>query len=395
MMSRHPSDVGPQCGADSEDAVYVSLKDVAIRAGVSFQTASKVLNGRRGVAAPATVERIRAAAQELGYVPNGLARGLVKSGTITIGILVDDLADAALSHFVAGAQAALAKRGHATVLVAIRPEIDARDSLHKMLEHRVDGLLVIAPTLEQNTSFSGALRDGLPLVSLNHLPGTSAVLLGSDHRATGRIAAEHLIGLGHRAIATVTGPSRRQVVRMRRDAFRGVLAEAGIELPDTRVQSGDWSANSAHLAAAAILDRDPTVTAIFAHNDEMAVGVLRLLADRKIPVPQRVSVIGCDDLPLSRFIAPSLTTIRIPFTETGARAATVLLDRIGGQDTARRELLPVHLVERESTGPPPGGRGRPQERPPALDRAPPRPDIHPPATSHSPSPPLSAKELFQ
>ena len=101
----------------------------------------------------------------------GWPEGLVRSGTITIGILADDLADGALSHFVAGAQAALAARGHAAVLVAIRPEIDAGESLHKVLEHRVDGLLVIAPTLEQNSSFSGALRDGLPLVSLSHLPG--------------------------------------------------------------------------------------------------------------------------------------------------------------------------------------------------------------------------------
>jgi LacI family transcriptional regulator, galactose operon repressor len=350
--------------------LYISLKDVAARAGVSFQTASKVLNGRPGVAAPATAERIRTAAQELGYVPNGLARGLVRSGTITIGILTDDLADGALSHFVAGAQAALAARGHAAVLVAIRPEIDAGESLHKVLEHRVDGLLIIAPSLEQNTSFSGALRDGLPLVSLSHLPGTSAVLLGSDHRVTGKIAASHLIDLGHRAIATVTGPPQRQVVRLRRDAFRNVLDEAGVALPSARVDKGDWSAGDGYHATGRILDRDPTVTAIFVHSDEMAVGALRLLADRNISVPDRFSVIGCDDLPLSRFLVPSLTTIHVPFTETGARAAALLLDLIAGRSAPRRELLPVHLVQRQSTGPPPRSRGRPQARP-ASDRRPP------------------------
>jgi LacI family transcriptional regulator len=299
---------------------------------------------------------------ELGYVPNGRARGLVRSGATTIGILADDLADAALSQFIAGAQNALAARGHAAVLVSVRPEIDARASLHKMLEHRVDGLLVIAPTLEQNASFSEALRDGFPLVSLNHLPGTSAVLLGSDHRATGRMAAEHLITLGHRAIATVTGPRLRQVVRLRHDGFRTVLARAGIRLPATRVEKADWSVGGGFQAAARILDRDPTVTAIFAHNDQMAVGVLRTLADRNVRVPMDASVIGCDDLPLSAFLVPSLTTIHVPFAETGARAATVLLDIVGGREAPHRELLPVHLVERESTGPPPRARGRPRKR---------------------------------
>jgi LacI family transcriptional regulator len=115
------------------------------------------------------------------------------------------------------------------------------------------------------------------------------------------------------------------------------------------------------------------VTAIFLHSDEMAVGALRLLADRSIGVPQRFSVIACDDLPLSRFLVPSLTTIHVPFLETGARAAAVLLDLIAGRSAPRRELLPVHLVQRESTGPPPRSRGRPLARPSPVDRTPPFP----------------------
>jgi LacI family transcriptional regulator len=345
--------------------VYVSLKDVAARAGVSFQTASKVLNGRAGVASAPTAKRIVAAAEELGYVPNALARGLVRRGSITAGILTDDVADAALSRFIAGAQAALAAKGHAAVLVAIRPEVEASHSLRKVLEHRVDGLLVVAPSLEHDASFSGALRDGIPLVSLNHLPGTRAVLLGSDHRVTGRIAAGHLLELGHRAIATVTGPRPRQVARLRHDAFRRVLADAGIELPDARIKSADWSAGGAYDAAGRILDRDPTVTAFFAHNDNMAMGVLRLLADRNVAVPQHASVMGCDDLPMSHFLVPSLTTIHVPFIETGARAAAVLLDLIGGLEVPRRELLPVRLVQRSSTAPPPRIRGAPRARAPA------------------------------
>ncbi len=341
--------------------MYVSLKDVAARAGVSFQTASKVLNGHQEVASAATAERILNAARELGYVPNLLARGLVRRASITVGILADDLADTALSRFVAGAQEALAARGHATVLVAVRPEIDAGQSLDKLLAHRVQGVLVIAPSLEADSKFSAAIRGGLPLVSINHLPGTPAVLLGSDHRMTGMIAGKHLAGLGHRAIATVTGPPSREVVRTRLEGFRQSLEAAGLSLPERRIGAAGWTADDGYTTAAQLLDRDPTITAWFAQNDTMAMGVLRLLADRKIEIPEDASVIGCDDLPMSRFLIPSLTTVHVPLVETGARAAAVLLDRIAGRDVHSRELLPVHLVERASTGPP----ARPRARDPA------------------------------
>jgi LacI family transcriptional regulator len=228
------------------------------------------------------------------------------------------------------------------------------------------------------------------VVSLNHLPGTHAVLLGSDHRTTGTMAASHLLELGHREIATVTGPSERQVVRLRHDAFRRTLAEAGVDLPLTRVERADWTPDEAYAAAQTIIERDSKVTAFFVHNDTMAVGVVRLLADRDIVVPDRVSVIGCDDLPMSRFLVPSLTTMHVPFTETGRRAAEVLLDLVNGQDAPRRERLPVYLVSRDSTAPPPRIARKPRARAVptrALSRTGRRP------TSSSSDPLQDAKEL--
>jgi LacI family transcriptional regulator len=338
--------------------VYVSLKDVAARAGVSFQTASKVLNGQRGVASAATVERVRRVAEELGYVPNALARGLVRRNSVTVGILVDDLADMALALFVAGAQTALAGQGHAVLLTAIGPGSGASGALRKLLEHRVDGLLVIAPSIENDSDAGAALRPDLPLVSLNRLPGVDA-----DHRATGQLAADHLVELGHRRIATIVGPRQRDVVRTRLAGFRDGLVAADIELPDHRIGESTWSPESAYRATAAVLDRDPGVTAVFAQNDLMASGVLRQLADRDLRVPEQVSVVGCDDLPTSPFLVPALTTVHVPFGETGARAAAVLLELIGGTPVARRELLPVHLVERASTRPPPSADEGSTDRP--------------------------------
>jgi LacI family transcriptional regulator len=196
-------------------------------------------------------------------------------------------------------------------------------------------------------------------------------MLGSDHRRTGELAGQHLVDLGHRHIATVTGPRTRDVVRLRLDGFRHALTQAGIALPDERVEAADWVADDAYAAAGRLLDRDPTITAWFAHNDTLAMGVLRLLADRGVRVPEQASVIGCDDLPIAPFLIPSLSTVHIPILETGARAAALLLDRVGGRDVPARELLPVHLVPRASTGAPPGPRARTptQPRAPAGNRS--------------------------
>ena len=330
--------------------MYVSLKDVAERAGVSFQTASKVLNGRSGVVSPATRERIERAARELGYVPNALARGLVRRDSLTVGILADDFSDVALSRFVVAAQRTIENQGHVALVTTTTPGNDA--PLRRLQEHRVSGVLVIAPSVEEDEGIGEYLRGPLPAVTLNHIAGGGVPAVGSDHRRTGTLAAEHLVALGHRAIGTVTGPTGRRVVVSRLAGFRDTLHAADVELPERRVLATEWDARSAAAATHHLLDADPDVTAIFAHNDTMAFGVLAALRVRGVAVPEACSVVGCDDSPLAEFAAPPLTTVRVPFEATGARAAELLLARIRGDTTPSRDLLPVHLVVRESTAPP-------------------------------------------
>ncbi|SHN47880.1 LacI family DNA-binding transcriptional regulator [Cryptosporangium aurantiacum] len=331
--------------------MYVSLKDVAERAGVSFQTASKVLNRRSGVVSVATRERIERAARELGYVPNALARGLVRRDSLTVGILADDFSDVALSRFVVAVQRTVERQGHAALVATTAPESAA--PLRRLQEYRVNGIVVVAPSIEEDAGFGEYLRGPLPAVTLNHIAGGGVPAVGSDHRQTGALAAEHLVGLGHRAIGTVTGPTGRRVVGSRLGGFRATLDAAGVGLPEHRVLATEWDAGSAAAATHRLLDADPGITAIFAHNDTMAFGVLAALRVRGVPVPQACSVVGCDDAPLAGFAAPPLTTVRVPFEETGARAAELLLARIRGEDIPPRDLLPVHLVVRASTAPPP------------------------------------------
>jgi LacI family transcriptional regulator len=330
----------------------MSLRDVAARSGVSFQTASKVLNGRPGVVSADTRERILVAAAELGYVPNALARGLVRRSSVTVGVLVDDLSDLAVAQFVLAAQRAVAGWGHAALIGSAYAGGDAELAVRKLIEHRVDGILVAAPSLEENPHLGKLLRGSLPAVSIHHIHGGGVPVIGSDHAATGALAARHLLALGHRRIGTVTGPRQRRVVQSRTRGFREVLHQADQRLPVRGCVEADWTHAGGCRALHRLLDAHPDVTAVFVHSDVMAVGVLKALHERGVRVPGGCSVVGCDDLSFAAYLLPPLTTVRVPFQQTGERAATILLDHIRGQPIPRRDLLPVDLVVRASTAPP-------------------------------------------
>lgn len=347
--------------------MYVSLKDVAARAGVSFQTAGKVLNDRPVVVADTTRERIRAAAAELGYVPNVIARSLITQTTCTIGIVADDLDDWALARFVVGAEREARRRGHAVLITTVAsargasaaaaheaPErarnSDAEGLVRALIERRVDGILAAAPQLEHDERVAGLLAGRVPAVSLHHVPGARVPVVGSNHFRTGQLATGHLARLGHRRIATVTGPPRRLVVASRLRGYRSVLEARGLPADPHLVEEADWTAAGGHAAAGRLLDRDPSITAIFAHSDLIAVGVLSALHERGRRVPEDCAVVGCDDLPLVAHTIPPLTTVHVPFYETGERAVALLLDRIAGREASERVLLPVELVVRGSCG---------------------------------------------
>jgi LacI family transcriptional regulator len=330
--------------------MYVSLKDVAARAGVSFQTASKVLNGNRRVVSEATRQRILTAAEELGYLRNALAHGLVTSSTYAIGMIGDDLGDRVLAQFLVGAEQEARRHGHSVLISTTdRTAADFEGCVRQLLERRVDGILAAAPHSENDPGIGDLLRGRVPAVSIHHVPGGSVPVVGSDHAETGRLAAEHLLDLGHRQIATIAGPSARRVTRSRLRGFRNALDEAGIALPDSRLADADWTAAAGFAAMRELVERDPTITAVFAQNDDMATGALAALRQLGRRVPDDCAVVGCDDLPQAPFLIPALTSIHIPFRETGRAAMALLLDRINDAQHADRVLMPVHLIARTST----------------------------------------------
>ena len=318
---------------------------------MSFQTAGKVLNGK-GSVSDTTRERILHAARDLNYVPNAVARGLVTRKTFTIGIVTSDLDDTQLARFVTGAEREARRRGHAVLIGNVGGDgADAERYLQMLLERRVDGILAAAPQMEQDERVGELLRGPTPAVSIHRVPGRGISLVGSDHRQTGLLATEHLLRLGHRRVATITGSENRQVTAHRLEGYRKALDEAGVPFDPALVESGNWDADGAYEATRRLLDRAPDATALFAQSDVMALGVLSALREKGLTVPDDCAVVGCDDVPLAAHAAPPLTTVHVPFYETGETAVRLLLDTIAGEvGEPRRVLLPVRLVVRESCG---------------------------------------------
>jgi LacI family transcriptional regulator len=331
----------------------VSVKDVAVVSGVSFQTTSKVLNGK-GTVSDATRARILQAASDLGYVPNLQARSLVMQTTRTVGLIATDFSDRNLSRFVVGAEQEARRQGYGVIITSVESKgAGVQYALPAMRERRVDGVLLAAPQMEEDETLAHVLDPSQPVVSLHHVPGGGVATVGSDHELTGYLATRHLIERGHRTIATIIGEPSRRVTKSRLSGYRRALEEAGISFDKQLVEEGRWDVCVARAATCRLLARRPRTSAIFAQNDVMAIGVLSALFVSGRQVPGDCAVVGCDDIDLAAFTVPPLTTVHIPFLETGAEAMRLLLEKIAtGSDALGKHLLPVRLVVRASTGSP-------------------------------------------
>lgn len=329
----------------------VSVKDVAARSGVSFQTTSKVLNGG-GSVSEVTRARILQAASDLAYVPNLQARSLVMQQTRTIGLIASDLSDQNLSRFIVGAEREARRQGYGVIITSIEPEGSGTEyALPAMMERRVDGILLAAPQMEDDLALAHVLDPTLPVVSLHAVPGGGVATVGSDDDLVGLLATRHLIEKGHRTIATVIGTSGRSVVKSRLRGYRRAVEEAGMAFDPALVEEGGWEIAGGHAATIRLFDRRPEITGIFAQNDIMAIGALSALRVLDKEVPGDCAVMGCDDIDLAPHTQPPLSTIHIPFYETGAEAMRLLLNMIAtGSVQPRRALLPVHLIARASSG---------------------------------------------
>ncbi len=345
----------------------VRLRDIADRAGTSVSTVSIVLSDRPSPVriSQATRQAVLDAARELGYTPNLAARRLRTNGapsrTIVLAIAYPmDSRLSLISRVVAGVQRQITRvRDQLSDVDATMQLIVETFELGKL--HELRGLsepfwfngLLITNTSPEDDRYLEALTPDLPIVLFLRYSRHSTV--NSDSVSVGRLAAEHLVGLGHRRIGLVYPSTGSQAQALRIQGYREVLQGAGLasdlEAVAPRV---DWAAG-AHRAAQSLLDQpsDRRPTAIFATNDLLAIGVMRAVRDRGLRVPEDVSIVGCDDAEFAAYQDPPLTTVRIPIEDMAARATSILLDLIHQRVTPPvQEMVPSSLVVRRSTGPP-------------------------------------------
>jgi DNA-binding LacI/PurR family transcriptional regulator len=320
------------------------MYDVAARSGVSHQTVSRVLNGFDGIR-PETRARVEAAIRELGYRRNLAARILVTSRTRAIGVLTPATADFGPTSMLHAVERAVRTAGYQPLITSTPIDDDAvRESLEFLLDQSIEALAVVAPYRIVRDALGG-LADPPPVVALQ--TGDAAEGVAVDQAAGARLAAEHLVGLGHRRVQQLVGPDDFIEAEVRRDAAAAVLAGAGVAEP-ARLR-GDWTADSGYAAAASL---DPRTTAVLCGNDQMALGLVHALADRGRRLPEDVSVVGFDDIPESAHSLPPLTTVHQDFEEVGRRAVARLLALLDGAgEPALGDPVAPRLVVRASTAP--------------------------------------------
>lgn len=329
-----------------------TIKDVALRAGVSFTTVSHVLNGTRPVSESARV-RVQQAVADLGYFPSAVARSLKTSETHIIGMLVPNVTNPFFAELTLGVEDFSHQTGYSVFLCNCDDD-PARESryLQTLVEHRVDGIL-LASAGGVNSRPHGWTAYGMPSVIVDRsLPGVKADLIRIDHQAGARLAVEHLLGLGHTRIACISGPQDLEVSQLRANGWRQALAGAGITPKQSWLEGGDFSSASGYAAAREIFS-NAQVSAVFASNDLMALGVLRAAAELGLVVPGALSVIGFDGIEAGAYSYPALSSVGYSIRKLGEHAASLLIRRIETPSRSTQDLvLAPQLMLRESTAAP-------------------------------------------
>ncbi|HUN24336.1 MAG TPA: LacI family DNA-binding transcriptional regulator [Anaerolineales bacterium] len=325
-----------------------TIRDVAAHAGVSHQTVSRVINGDEKVL-PTTRAKVQASIEALGYFPSALARSMARGKSGLLACLAPNLTDYTFAAIIEGAEMAARQMGYFLLASSVPNQDEFKKLIQELVAHRrVEGIMVINPYVDNRFEL---LPDNFPLVTVAARHKSRAVSSVSlDDVKAARTATEHLLQLGHRDIGLVSGPLDEFSSQERSHGFRMALQSAGIIANEQWIVEGDWTASSGYQALMELHETGILPSAIFAHNDRMAMGVLRAARELGLRVPQQLAVIGFDDMPLASYFDPPLTTIRQDMPEIGRQAAYLLVAATEQPNAPAQHLqIDTELVTRHST----------------------------------------------
>ncbi len=333
-----------------------TLADVARRAGVSPATASRIINGSPKPVTEALRARVLAAVEELQYVPNAHAQSLARAQRDTVGVIVHNVSDPYFAEITSGLWRVATDHGRLVIICnTYRDPRRELEYVELLRAHQV-AAIILTGSGYHDPGFSRELDAKLRVYENGG--GRVAVIGRHEHPRDAVVPANEMGGyllgrelyeLGHQRVGVIAGPRQLTTTTDRVAGVRRAAREFGRPLPDQWIVYADFDRDSGAAAARELLDAEPELTAIAALNDTMAIGALAMLRGRGVPVPEQVSVVGFDDMPIARDVTPALTTVRLPLADIGARAMTLALDP-ATDGMPRVEEVPATLVRRDSAG---------------------------------------------
>ena len=329
-----------------------TISDVAEQAEVSTATVSRCLNSPDKVK-PKVRERISKAIQELGYVPSGAARALASRRTYTIGAIVPTIDNSIFSEAIQHLQSGLTQANYTLLLANSGYSLDEElREVNSLLSRGIDGIVLVGE-MHHPKVYEAIANQAIPYVNLwTYNPDSTYSCIGFDHLKAGQQLAEHLLSLGHIEFGIISGfqeTNDRALIR-----FQGIqqtLKKVDLEIPESKIIECRYSVEQANKSLHALLDRHPETTAVACGNDVLAIGALSAARERGLKVPEQLSITGFDNMELTRFLSPALTTINSPSKRMGRYAAEYILEQIMNKTTeVKRIELTAELIVRETTG---------------------------------------------
>jgi LacI family transcriptional regulator len=326
-----------------------NIVDVALKARVSIATVSRVVNKSLHKVNPTTRERVLAAISEMDYRPNALAKGLLMKKTMTIGIIIPDISNPYYAEIVRGIQDVADQAGYAVTLhnTDKKPGGITR-YIYLLREKSADGIIFSGGIINGHETLSilKELKERVVVIG-RHEVDSPAVMV--DNIGGAAQAVQHLFDIGHRRIGFIGGPDGSTTALDRLAGYKNTMAKNGLKFAPRLVKKGTWNPQSGYLLGMQLLKGKSRPTAIVAANDQMAFGAIKAAKELGLVVPEDLAVVGFDNIPLSSYFNPSLTTVEIPMHDLGAAAVRMLLNLISGEKFENIKLFKTRLLVRGST----------------------------------------------